>query len=82
MQKVVNIKGKAGQVSSTIVSDLDVCCLRHHPLSHNTTSKMQIQGLNTKAKKSQTKKPNLAPSHNNTAEPAKKENKKNKKKKF
>ena len=44
VQRTVNVKAQADLRFSTIVWDLDVCCPRGHRSSHNTSSKVYIQG--------------------------------------
>ena len=87
MQKVVNARAKAGLRSSTMVWNLDARCSRGHRPSHKTSSKVQSQGSNNKDSshskelKPKDLKPSL-PRNNAVAEPAKKENRKDKKKRF
>ena len=84
VQKVVNAEAKAGLRSSTIVWDLDAHCSQGQRPSHNTSSKMQ--SLDSKdsshPKKPKPKDLKSALSHDNVAEPAKKKNRKDKKKRF
>ena len=85
VQKAVNAEAKAGLRSSTMVRESDVCCPRGHRLSHNTSSKVQTQGTTAKEPCSKEPKPKdlkPAPSNDNTAEPAKKEDRKEKKKRL
>ena len=87
VQKAVNTEAKIGLKSSTMVWDLDAYCLRGHRLSHNTFSKVQIQDFNNKdfsySKKPKPKDPKLVlPCDNMATELAKKEDRKNKKKRF
>ena len=86
VQKAVNTEVKAGLRSSTMVRDLDAHCPRGHRPSHNTFCKVQTQGSSHKnsphSKEPKPKDPKLAPLRNNTAEPAKKEDRKNKKKRL
>ena len=84
MQRAVNVEAKVGLRSSTMVWDLDVCCSRGHHLSHNTSLKMQTQSFKNS---SYSKKPKLkdlksAPSRDNVAKSPKKDDSKDKKKKF
>ena len=84
VQKAVNAKVKTGLRSSTTVRDLDTCCPRGHRLFHNTFWKMQIQRSKHFSCFNKSKPKDLKPalSHNNVAVPAKKEDKKDKKKRF
>ena len=84
MQRAVNVEAKAGLRSSTMVRDLDAHCLRGHRSSHNTSSKVQTQGSKdfSRSKELKPKDPKPALLRDNVAEPAKKENKKEKKKRF
>ena len=84
VQKTVNAEAKPGLRSSTMVPDLDTCCLRGHRLSHNTSSKVQTQGSKdlSHSKKIKSKDPKSAPSRDNAAESPKKDNRKDKKKRF
>ena len=84
VQRAVNIEAKAGLKSSTMVRDLDACCPRGHRLSHNTSSKVQTQGSkdSSRSEEAKPKDPKLAPLRENAAEPAKKEDRKDKKKRF
>ena len=82
VQRAGNAEAKAGLRSSTMVRDSDVRCLRGYRPSHNTSSKVQTQGSSHKnsprTKESKNKDPKLALPRGNTAEPAKKEDKKKK----
>ena len=75
-----------GLRSSTMIRDLDARCPRGHRPSHNTSSKVQTQGSSHKdslrSKKPKPKDAKPAPSRDNVTEPAKKENRKDKKKKL
>ena len=80
VQKAVNTEAKAGLRSSTMVRDLDACCLRSHRPSNNTTSKMQTQGTTGKKSKLEESRPkkaklaeskNPAPSRFKSSEPGK-----------
>ena len=87
IQKIVNAKAKSGLRSSTIVWDLNVYCSKGHHLSHNTFSKVQTQDSNNKnsscSRKAKPKDPKLALLCDNAVvEPAKKKDRKNKKKRF
>ena len=86
MQKAVNAEAKATLRSSTMSRESDTHCPRGHRPSHNTSSKVQTQGSSHKdSPHSQEPKPkNLKPtmSRDNVAEPAKKENRKEKKKRL
>ena len=87
VQKAINAKAKAGLRSNTMVWDSDACCSRGHRLSHNTFLKMQSQGSNIKDF-SRSKKPKPKDSKpallcdNAVTEPAKKKDRKDKKKRF
>ena len=85
VQRAVNAEAKAGLRSSTMVRELDARCHRGHRLSHNTFSKVQTQGTTIKGSRSEEPKPKdpkLALSHDNAAEPAKKKDRKEKKKRL
>ena len=86
VQKAVNAEAKAGLRSSTIVRKSDVCCPRSHRPSHNTSSKMQTQGSSHKdssrSEKPKPKNPKPAASCDNAVEPAKREDRKKKKKRL
>ena len=87
MQRAINAKAKVGLRSSTMVWDSDVRCPKGHRPSHNTSSKVQSQGSNNKdsscSEEPKPKDPKLAPPRDNAAaEPDKKEDRKNKKKRF
>ena len=84
IQKAVNAEVKAGLKSSTMVRESDARCPRGHRPSHNTFSKVQTQGSkdSSRSKEPKSKDPKPAPSRDNVAEPAKKENRKEKKKKL
>ena len=86
VQKTVNAEAKAGLRSSTMVRDLNAHCFRGHCPSHNTSSKVQTQGSSHKdsprSEKLKPKDPKLAPSLDDTVEPAKKEDRKGKKKRL
>ena len=84
VQRAINAEAKTGLRSSTMVRDLDACCPRGHCLSYNTSSKVQSQGCKDSScsEEPKSKDPKLAPSHDNAAKPAKKEDRKNKKKKL
>ena len=86
VQKAVNAETKAGLRSSIMVWELDARCPKGHRLSHNTSSKVQTQGSSHKdsprSEKPKPKNPKPAPSYDNIAEPAKKEDKKEKKKRL
>ena len=84
VQKAVNIEAKAGLKSTIMIWDLDIYCLQNYYSSNNTASKVQIQ--NSKhfscPKESKSKDPKSALSYNNMAELPKKNDKKDKKKRF
>ena len=84
VQKAVNAEAKAGLRSSTIVQDSDVRCPRGHRPSHNTSSNMQTQGSKDSSRSKEPKSEDLkpAPSYDDAAEAAKKEDRKNKKKRL
>ena len=87
VQRAVNAKAKAGLRFSTMIWDSDARCPRGHRPSYNTSPMVQSQGSNNKdfshSKEPKPKDPKPAPPRNNAAaEPAKKEDKKDKKKRF
>ena len=86
VQKAVNAEVKAGLRSSTMIQDSDAHCLKGHHPSQNTFLKVQTQGSSHKdspcSEKPKPKDPKPALSHDNAAEPAKKEDRKDKKKKL
>ena len=86
MQRAVNAKAKAGLRASTMVRESDARCPRGHRPSHNTSSKAQNQGCSHKdspcSKEPKPKDSKLAPSRDDAAEPAKKEDRKDTKKKL
>ena len=84
VQGAVNAKAKTGLRSSTMVQNSDVCCPRGYCLSHNTSSKVQIQGSKdlSRPKETKPKDPKLAPSRDNATESPKKDDTKDKKKRF
>ena len=84
VQRTVNAEAKTGLRSSTIVRDSDARCSRGYRPSHNTSSKVQIQGSNNSSHSKEPKPKDLkpAPSRDGAAEPAKKEGRKDKKKKL
>ena len=86
VQRAVNAEAKAGLRSSTMVWNLDARCLRSHRPSHNTSLKVQTQGSSHKnsprSEEPKPKDPKAAPSRDNAAELAKKEDRKDKKKKL
>ena len=84
VQKAVNAEAKASLRSSTMVRDSDARCPRGHRPSHNTSSKVQTQGSkdSSRPKETKPKDPKSAPSRDNVAESPKKDNKKDKKKRF
>ena len=67
-----------------MIWDLDVYCPRSYRLSHNTSSKVQTQGFKKifYLKKLKPKDPKLALLPNDMTELLKKNNRKNKKKRF
>ena len=84
VQKTVNAKTKAGLRSSTMVWDSDARCPKGHRPSHNTFSKVQTQGSKDLfcPKKTKSKDLKSVPLCDDAAELPKKDNKKDKKKKF
>ena len=84
VQRAVNPEVKAGLRSSSMVRNLDACCPRGHRLSYNTFSKVQTQGSKNSSHPKEIKSKNLksALSHDNVAELPKKDNRKDKKKRF
>ena len=84
VQRAVNAEAKAGLRSSTMVRNLDARCPESHCLSHNTSSKVQTQGSKDlfRSKETKSKDPKSALSRDNTAESPKKDNRKDKKKRF
>ena len=67
-----------------MVRESDARCSRGHCPSHNTSSKVQIQGSKdfSRSEEPKLKDPKPAPSYDNVAEPAKKKDRKDKKKKL
>ena len=84
VQKTVNVKAKACLRSSTMVRDSDARCPKGHHPSHNTSLKMQTQDSkdSSRSKEPKPNDPKPALLHDNAAEPAKKKNRKEKKKRF
>ena len=84
MQKTVNIEAKVGLRSSTIIWDSNACCLRSHRPSYNISLKAQTQGSKnfSRLKESKSKDPKSALLRNNATKLPKKDNKKDKKKRF
>ena len=84
VQKAVNTEAKTGLKSNIMVWNLDACCSRSHRLFHNTFSKVQTQGSKDPSCPKETKIKNLksALSRNNAAKSHKKDNRKDKKKRF
>ena len=86
VQRVVNAEVKAGLRSSIMVRELDARCPKGHRPFHNTSSKVQTQGSSHKnsprSKEPKPKDMKPAPSRDNAAELAKKEDRKEKKKRF
>ena len=82
VQKTVNKKDKTSLKSSIIVQNSDAYCPRGYRLFQNNSSKVQTQGSNNKNsprfEEFKSKDPKSTLSHNDTAEPAKKESKKKK----
>ena len=69
----------AGLRSTTMVRDLDIYCPQGHRPSNNTTSKVQTQGTavkdSSRPEEPKTKDPKSVPPRDDSAEPAKKEDK-------
>ena len=86
VQRAVNAKAKAGLRSSTMVRKSDARCSKGHRPSHNTSSKVQRQGSSHKdsprSEEPKPKDPKPASSRDNAAEPAKKKDRKEKKKRL
>ena len=85
VQRAVNAEAKAGLRSSTMVRELDARCPRGHRPSHHTSSKVQTQGSTAKkphSKEPKPKDPKPALLYDNAAEPAKKKDRKGKKKRL
>ena len=84
MQRAVNIKIKVGLRSSIMIWNSNAYCFRGYHPSHNTSSKIQTQGSKnfSQSKKHKPKDRKLASSYNNMVELPKKDNKKDKKKRF
>ena len=84
VQRAVNAEAKASLRSSIMIKELDVRCPRGHHPSHNTSFKVQTQGSShkdsTRSKEPKPKNPKPTLSRDNAAEPAKKEDRKEKKK--
>ena len=84
VQRAVNAEAKAGLRSSTMVRDSDARCPRGHRPSHNTSSKVQTQGSKDSSRPEETKPkdPKSALSRDDAAESPKKDDRKDKKKRF
>ena len=84
VQKAVNVEVKANLRSSTMIWDLDTHCFRGYRPSHNTSLKVQTQGSKdlSHSKETKLKDPKSVSSYNNTAKSPKKDDRKDKKKKF
>ena len=67
-----------------MIWDSNAYCPRGHRLSHNTSSMVQTHGSkdSSRSEKTKPKNLNLAPSRDNAAELFKKDNRKDKKKRF
>ena len=80
------MEAKGGLRSSIMVRQLDVCCPRGYCPSSNTSSKVQTQGSShkdsTHSEEPKPKDPKSALSRDNTAEPAIKKDRKEKKKRL
>ena len=84
VQRAVNAKTKADLSSSTMFWDLDAYCPKGHRLSYNTSSTVQTQSSKdlSRPKKTKPKDPKLVLSRDNAAESFKKDDRKDKKRKF
>ena len=84
VQRAVNAKAKADLRSSIMVWDSNARCPKDHHLSHNTSLKVQTQGFKDffRSKKSKLWDLKAALVHDDMAELAKKEDRKDKKKRF
>ena len=84
VQRTVNAEAKTSLRSSTMVWDLDIYCPKGHHLSYNTFSKMQTQGSKdfSRPKKPKPKDPKSAPLRDNMAKSSKKDDRKDKNKRF
>ena len=86
VQRAVNVEAKAGLRSSTMVRNSDARCPRGHRPSHNTSFKVQTQGSSHKnssrSEELKPKNPKPVPLRDNATEPAKKEDRKEKKKRL
>ena len=86
VQRAVNTEAKVGLRSSTMIRDSNARCARGHRPSHNTSSKVQTKGSSHKNsprfEEPKSKDPKPALSHDNAAELAKKEDRKDKKKRL
>ena len=86
MQRAVNAEAKTSLKFSIIIYNLDAHYFKSYYLFHNTFLIIQTQNSNNKNffyfKKLKPKNLKLAPLHINMVEPAKKKDKKYKKKKF
>ena len=79
VQKAINVEAKAGIRSTIIVWDSDICCSQGHCSSNNTALKLQTKGITAKdssrPEEPKTKDLKSVPPRDNTAQPAKKEDK-------
>ena len=86
VQRAVNAEAKAGLRSSTMIRQSDAHCPKNYRPSYNTFSKVQTQGSSHKdsphSEEPKPKDPKPAPVHDNAVEPAKKKDRKEKKKKL
>ena len=84
VQRAVNAEAKAGLKSSTMVWNSDTHCPKGHRPFHNTSLKVQTQGSKNLScpKKTKPKDSKSAPLRDNAAKSLKKDNKKDKKKRF
>ena len=84
IQKTVNVEAKAGLRSTIMVQDLYAHCPRGHRSSYNTFIKVQTQGSKDSSRPKEMKLKDLksTPSRDNAAELPKKDDNKDKKKRF
>ena len=84
VQKTINVEAKAGLRFSAMVQNSDAYCPKSHCPSHNTSLKIQTQGSKNffRLKKPKFKDPKSALLRNNVAKLPKKDNRKDKKKRF
>ena len=84
VQRTVNAEAKAGLRSSIMVQDLNARYPKGYRLFHNTSLKVQTQGSKNSSSSEELKPKDSKPAllRDNVAEPAKKEDRKEKKKRF